>query len=55
MFLSGGVQGGAADGGAGGGGFLRAMIDTIIGNLQMKISNIHVRYEVLSSPPSGLI
>ncbi len=22
------------------------MIDTIIGNLQMKISNVHVRYEV---------
>lgn len=24
------------------------MIDTIIGNLQMKISNVHVRYEVNS-------
>ncbi len=30
----------------GGGGFLRAMIDTIIGNLQLSITNIHVRYEV---------
>ncbi len=47
------MQGGAVDnGGSGGGGFLRAMIDTIIGNLQMKISNIHVRYEV-SRPESA--
>lgn len=31
---------------AGGGGRLRAIIDTIIGNLQLSITNVHVRYEV---------
>ena len=35
----------------GGGGFLRAMIDTIIGNLQLSITNVHVRYEVPISLP----
>jgi Vacuolar sorting-associated protein 13, N-terminal len=30
----------------GGGGFLRGMIDTVIGNLQLSITNIHIRYEV---------
>jgi len=39
--------------GGGGGGFLRAMIDTIIGNLQLSITNVHVRYEV--RPACGLI
>ena len=30
----------------GGGGYLRGMIDTIIGNLQLSITNVHIRYEV---------
>ncbi len=30
----------------GGGGMFKGLIDTIIGNLQLSISNIHVRYEV---------
>lgn len=30
----------------GGGGRLRAIIETIIGNLQLSITNVHVRYEV---------
>jgi Vacuolar sorting-associated protein 13, N-terminal len=30
----------------GGGGFLRGMIDTVIGNLQLSITNVHIRYEV---------
>jgi vacuolar protein sorting-associated protein 13A/C len=34
-----------ADGGGGGAGFLRGLIDTIIGNLQLSITNVHVRYE----------
>lgn len=29
----------------GGGGFLRGLIDTIVGNLQLSITNVHVRYE----------
>lgn len=43
----------AADGvaGAGGVGRLRALVDTIIGNLELKISNIHIRYEDSSSNP----
>ena len=28
------------------GGRIRAMIDTIIGNLQLSITNVHIRYEV---------
>ena len=32
--------------GGSGGGRLRAIIDTIIGNLQFSITNVHVRYEV---------
>lgn len=32
--------------GAGGGGMFRGLIDTIIGNLQLSIGNVHVRYEV---------
>lgn len=37
----------------GGGGMFKGLIDTIIGNLQLSISNIHVRYEVRhSSCPS---
>jgi hypothetical protein len=31
----------------GGGGMFKGLIDTIIGNLQLSISNIHVRYEVI--------
>lgn len=29
-----------------GGGRFRAIIDTVIGNLQLSVTNIHVRYEV---------
>ena len=28
------------------GGRLKAIIDTVIGNLQLSITNIHIRYEV---------
>lgn len=28
----------------------KGLIDTIIGNLQLSISNIHVRYEVIYQP-----
>ena len=31
--------------GGGGGGMLKAVIDTVIGNLQLSITNVHVRYE----------
>lgn len=43
----------AAGDAAGGGGVgrFRALIDTIIGNLELKISNIHIRYEDSSSNP----
>lgn len=42
----------AADGGTGAGvGRFRALVDTIIGNLELKISNIHIRYEDSSSNP----
>ena len=34
---------------AGGGGMFRGLIDTIIGNLQLSIGNVHVRYEVRPS------
>ena len=34
------------DGKGSGGGMFRGLIDTIIGNLQLSISNIHIRYEV---------
>ena len=41
-----GVQGkGNAGGKGGGGGMFRGLIDTIIGNLQLSIGNVHVRYE----------
>jgi vacuolar protein sorting-associated protein 13A/C len=33
------------------GGRLYALLDTIIGNLQLKITNVHVRYEDSSSNP----
>ena len=36
--------------GASGGGFLRGMIDTVIGNLQLSITNVHIRYEVRRDP-----
>jgi len=29
-----------------GGGRLKAIIDTVIGNLQTSITNVHIRYEV---------
>ncbi len=29
-----------------GGGRLKAIIDTVIGNLQTSVTNIHIRYEV---------
>jgi hypothetical protein len=32
-----------------GGGMFRGLIDIIIGNLQMSITNIHVRYEVCTT------
>ncbi|KAK9908805.1 hypothetical protein WJX75_003140 [Coccomyxa subellipsoidea] len=35
----------------GGGGMFKGLIDTIIGNLQLSISNIHVRYEDDTSNP----
>jgi vacuolar protein sorting-associated protein 13A/C len=41
----------AGDAGGGGVGRFRALIDTIIGNLELKISNIHIRYEDSSSNP----
>jgi hypothetical protein len=31
----------------------RGLIDTIVGNLQLSISNIHVRYEVSHCPRCG--
>ena len=36
---------GGADAAGGGGGFLRGLIDTILGNLQFSFTNVHVRYE----------
>lgn len=30
-----------------GGGRFRAIIDTVIGNLQLSITNVHIRFEVL--------
>lgn len=42
----------ATDDGSGGTvGRLRALVDTIIGNLELKISNIHIRYEDSTSNP----
>jgi vacuolar protein sorting-associated protein 13A/C len=40
-----------ASSGAGAVGRLRALVDTIIGNLELHISNIHIRYEDPSSNP----
>ena len=35
-----------------GGGRFRAIIDTVIGNLQLSITNVHIRFEVpYVSPP----
>ena len=31
---------------SGGGGRLRGIIDTVIGNLQLSITNVHIRFEV---------
>lgn len=33
-----------------GGGRFRAIIDTVVGNLQLSITNVHIRYEVGSIP-----
>eukprot|EP00775_Hariotina_reticulata_P007140 gene7140-7355_t len=41
----------AASSGAGAVGRLRALVDTIIGNLELHITNIHIRYEDPSSNP----
>ncbi|KAL4443584.1 hypothetical protein ABPG75_011321 [Micractinium tetrahymenae] len=35
----------ASEQGGGVGGMLKAVIDTVIGNLQLSISNVHIRYE----------
>lgn len=37
-----------ADGGDEG-GFLQSYIETILGNLELKITNVHIRYEVSST------
>ena len=42
---------GVDPGSGGGGGFLRGLIDTILGNLQFSISNVHVRYEDAETHP----
>lgn len=34
---------GGGGGGGGVGGMLKAVIDTVIGNLQLSISNVHIR------------
>ncbi|KFM29234.1 Vacuolar protein sorting-associated protein 13A [Auxenochlorella protothecoides] len=39
------AEGGGTGGGLFGGGRLKNVIDTVIGNLQLSITNIHVRYE----------
>jgi hypothetical protein len=41
----------AHDSGGGSVGRFRALVDTIIGNLELKISNIHILYEDSSSNP----
>jgi hypothetical protein len=47
-----------ASGKGGGGGMFRGLIDTIIGNLQLSIANVHIRYEArlptLPLPPLPL-
>ncbi len=45
--------GGAAPDSGGGGavGRLRALVDTVVGNLELHITNVHVRYEDTSSNP----
>lgn len=42
---------GANSKGGGAGGMFRALIDTIIGNLELHITNVHVRYEDTTSNP----
>jgi hypothetical protein len=42
---------GGAAAGAGPGGRLQALIDTVVGNLELRISNIHIRYEDPVSNP----
>jgi len=39
-------QQGKEDGKGGSGGMFKGLIDTIIGNLQLSIGNVHIRYEV---------
>ena len=43
-----------AAGGAPGRGRLQAIADTIIGNLQFSITNVHIRYEVRASSDTRL-
>ena len=35
----------AAAGGGKGGGMFRGLVDTVIGNLRLSITNVHIRYE----------
>ncbi|KDD73282.1 TM vesicle-mediated sorter chorein, partial [Helicosporidium sp. ATCC 50920] len=49
-------EGGSQGGGRGwlgtlGGGLLKSAIDTVIGNLQLHVTNVHVRYEDATSHP----
>ena len=38
-----------------GGGRLKAIIDTVIGNLQTSITNVHIRYEVRADLTTALL
>lgn len=38
-----------------GGGRLKAIIDTVIGNLQTSITNVHIRYEVSADFTTALL
>ena len=38
-----------------GGGRLKAIIDTVIGNLQTSITNVHIRYEVRAGFTTALL
>jgi hypothetical protein len=45
------LKGGLQEAAAAAPGMLRALIDTILGNLQLRITNVHVRYEDTVSNP----
>jgi hypothetical protein len=45
------LKSGLQEAAAGAPGMLRALIDTILGNLQLRITNVHVRYEDTASNP----